>query len=141
MGSISGDMGSETGSLSMRKNMVCGCGFFLKATQIAAKLVPPIGSFRVSKLVQRRLTLKAMTTILEGLWEEIEARADELRGKRVQVRVLTDAPRHEASEEDSLATLLSGRIGVIKGTPTDASERTEEIWGQSVEEEYRRSQK
>lgn len=81
-----------------------------------------------------------MTTILEGLWEEIEARADELRGKRVQVRILADVPHGEASQDDSLATLLAGRIGVIKGTPSDASERAEELWGQWVEEKYRRSQ-
>lgn len=33
-----------------------------------------------------------MPTVLEGLWEEIAARAQEFRGKRVRLMVLEDAP-------------------------------------------------
>ncbi len=56
-----------------------------------------------------------MATILEGTWEEIEARADELRGKRLQVRVLAQVP----SSFDSLADLdpltqLANRNGLGK---------------------------
>lgn len=32
-----------------------------------------------------------MSTVLEGLWEEIAARAQELRGKRVRLMVLEDS--------------------------------------------------
>lgn len=33
-----------------------------------------------------------MPTVLEGLWEEIAARAQELRGRRVRLMILEDAP-------------------------------------------------
>jgi len=83
-----------------------------------------------------------MTTILEGLWEEIEGRADELRGKRVQVRVLEKAPRVETEEEKQarLRAALMSCVGVITDGPPDLSERAEEYFAQIMDEKYRRSQ-
>ncbi|MCS7190428.1 MAG: hypothetical protein NZ843_02360 [Fimbriimonadales bacterium] len=54
-----------------------------------------------------------MQQVYEGLWEEIVARGDSLKGKRVRVEVLTDA-EEKAPENplDALVGLIPAEEGV-----------------------------
>lgn len=55
----------------------------------------------------------AMPTVLEGLWEEIVAQSDALKGKRVRVEVLEPAPTEEtpANPLDALVGLIPAEEG------------------------------
>lgn len=84
-----------------------------------------------------------MTQILEGTWEEIAARADEFKGCRVQLKVLSAPPSSAngaagEARPQNLAEALAGRIGKFDFEPTDLAARSEEYFGQIVEEKHRR---
>lgn len=80
-----------------------------------------------------------MAQIIEGTWEEIAARADELRGKQLRVTVL-EAPRKSKYDGMTVAEMFEGRTGVIDGLPSDLSERAEEYFAQIMDEKYPREQ-
>ncbi len=79
-----------------------------------------------------------MSQILEGTWEEIAARAEEFNGHRLRVIILDAKPEKPETEGKTLAELFEGRIGLVSFEPDDVSERTEELFGQIIEEKYRR---
>lgn len=64
-----------------------------------------------------------MPTILEGLWEEIVAQEDALKGKRVRVEVLEQEPAEAESERPHP---LQQIVGIAKGGPPDLSARHDE---------------
>ena len=80
-----------------------------------------------------------MSQIIEGTWEEIAARADELRGKRVRVTVLE--PRAPSKYDGmTVAEMFAGRTGLVEFEPDDVSEKAEEYFGQIVEEKHQQGQ-
>jgi hypothetical protein len=92
------------------------------------------------------MTVLEEAKIWEGTWEEIASHAEEFKGRRVQLLVFNssrsangtvNAMQNEA-EPETLDKALAGYIGTIDGPETDISERSEEIWGQYVEEKHRR---
>lgn len=58
-----------------------------------------------------------MPTVLEGLWEEIVAQGDVLKGKRVRVEVLEEP----AETEPQPAHPLERIVGIAEGGPPDLS--------------------
>ena len=80
-----------------------------------------------------------MSRIIEGTWEEIAARADELRGKTLRVEVV-DASTKSRYEGMSVAEMFAGRTGVIDNLPPDLSERAEEYYSQIMDEKYPREE-
>ena len=78
-----------------------------------------------------------MEQIIEGTWEEIAARADELRGKKLRVTVL-EPPAKSRYDGMTLAEIFAGRTGVIDNLPPDLSERAEEYYSQIMDEKYPR---
>lgn len=82
--------------------------------------------------------------VLEGMWEEIAIRAEDLKGKRVQVLVFPSAAdasngvarQHRVGNQETLVEAFA-RVGTISGLPADGSERVKEIWGENVEEKHR----
>jgi len=103
-----------------------------------------------------------MTPVLEGTWQEIVARATEFEGKRLRVTILgdesTESLRGESvdvqeelerpdaqsdfeREQRRLHEVALGLIGKLTDLPSDLSERVEELWQRSVEEEYERQSK
>ena len=79
-----------------------------------------------------------MSQIIEGTWEEIAARAEELRGKKLRVEVV-EAPvqrETEAQKQQRLHKSLEGLVGTIDNLPPDLSERTEEYYAQIMDEKY-----
>lgn len=84
-----------------------------------------------------------MAQLVEGTWEMIVARGDEFKGRHVQLKVFDTPPRPtngaiKKNQPQNLAEALEGKIGTIDGPPTDISERAEELWGEYVEEKYRK---
>jgi len=89
------------------------------------------------------------TQVIEGTWEEIAAHAAAFQGRRVQLLVFPSpepindvavngsSPTEAVPPEESLAEAFA-RVGTIEGPPTDISERIKEVFGQAVEEKYRR---
>lgn len=78
-----------------------------------------------------------MSQTIEGTWEEIAARAEELRGKRLRVTVL-EAPTKSRYEGMSVAEMFEGRTGVVEFEPDDVAEKAEEYFGQIIEEKHRK---
>ena len=81
-----------------------------------------------------------MSQTIEGTWEEIAARADELRGKKLRVTVL-ELPRQSETEAEKQARLqraLKPLMGTIDNLPPDLSERAEEYFAQIMDEKYPR---
>ncbi|MCS7190060.1 MAG: hypothetical protein NZ843_00490 [Fimbriimonadales bacterium] len=64
-----------------------------------------------------------MATILEGLWEEIVAQGDALKGKRVRVEVLEATPPEVAPASSHP---LERILGIAQGGPADLSVRHDE---------------
>lgn len=64
-----------------------------------------------------------MPTIIEGLWEEIVAREDMLKGKRVRVEVLEEL---STEAEHPQPHPLEQIIGIARGGPSDLSVRHDE---------------
>ena len=81
-----------------------------------------------------------MSQIIEGTWEEIAARAEELRGKKLRVTVLeiTNQPETEAEKQARLQQALKPLLGTIDNLPPDLSERAEEYFAQIMDEKYPR---
>ena len=81
-----------------------------------------------------------MSQIIEGTWEEIEARAEELRGKQLRVTVLEipNRPETEAERQARLQQALQPLLGTIDNLPADLSERAEEYYSQIMDEKYPR---
>ncbi len=63
------------------------------------------------------------TVVIEGLWEEIIARQDLLRGKRVRVEVLEEL---STEAEPPQTHPLEQIIGIAQGGPSDLSARHDE---------------
>lgn len=79
--------------------------------------------------------------VLEGTWEEIAQRADELTGKRVRLMVLDEIQNGTQSpgEERPLSELLEGLIGVIDSSePVPPFLHKQRAWGEAIEEKYRK---
>ena len=81
-----------------------------------------------------------MAQIIEGTWEEIAARADELRGKQLRVTVLEipNRPETEAERQARLQRALQPLLGTIDNMPPDLAERAEEYYAQIMDEKYPR---
>ena len=79
-----------------------------------------------------------MSQIIEGTWEEIAARADELRGKQLRVEVVDAAIAREAEaqKQQRLHAAIERLIGTIPDLPPDLSERTEEYYAQIMDEKH-----
>ena len=82
-----------------------------------------------------------MEQVIEGTWEEVAARADELRGKRVRVTVLaTEAsPETEAEKQARLQRAMERLTGTIDGMPPDLAARSEQYFAQIMDEKYPRA--
>lgn len=78
-----------------------------------------------------------MSQTIEGTWEEIAERAEELRGKRLRVTVI-EPPALSRYEGMSIAEMFEGRTGLVEFEPDDVAEKAEEYFGQIVEEKYRK---
>lgn len=72
--------------------------------------------------------------VLEGVWEEIEARAEELRGRRVRVIVLTEADMPQA---ETLREFLGEFVGCVDGLEEPVAERAEELLESTIAEAHR----
>jgi hypothetical protein len=87
-----------------------------------------------------------MTQVLEGTWEEIATHAPEWNGKRLRVEIevldrlqcVTSNDVAIENEPQMLDKWLEGYIGVIDGPETNIAARSEELWGEYVEEKHRR---
>ena len=81
-----------------------------------------------------------MAQIIEGTWEEIAARADELRGKKLRVMVLATEAQVETDEEKQarLQRAISPLLGTIDGLPTDLAARSEAYFAQIMDDKYPR---
>ena len=90
-----------------------------------------------------------MTQILEGTWEEVVTHAEELKGRKVRVLILStdfDGTDHgsasreddDAAEQRRLHEIAVRLAGTVTSLPADLSERAEELWARGVEEKYRR---
>lgn len=93
--------------------------------------------------------------LLEGSWEEILERTEELKGRRVQLLVLpiVEENKHKnngaafsngaavdgAKEIKESLMETFGRIGTVSFGPDDVSERSEELWQQGVEKKHGRA--
>ena len=80
-----------------------------------------------------------MAQIIEGTWEEIAARAEELRGKQLRVTVL-EPPAKSRYEGMTVAEMFAGRTRLVEFEPDDVAEKAEEYFGQIVEEKHRKGQ-
>ena len=83
-----------------------------------------------------RETEEIMSQTIEGTWEEIAARAGELRGKRLRVTVL-ESPKNSKYDGMTVAEMFEGRTGVVEFEPDDVAEKAEEYFGQIIEEKHR----
>lgn len=73
--------------------------------------------------------------VIEGTWEEIQARAAELRGRRLRVIVL---PEPSASQgAGTLRDFLGEFVGCIEGAREPAAECAEEVLEALIAETHR----
>lgn len=74
-----------------------------------------------------------MSQTIEGIWEEILERGDELAGHRVKVIVLD-----QETPTQSVAEAMQGRIGQLSfDVPSDIHQQTGEIFADIVAEKHR----
>ncbi|MEO0852237.1 MAG: hypothetical protein AAFY15_01860 [Cyanobacteria bacterium J06648_11] len=74
-----------------------------------------------------------MNQIIEGTWEEVLQRGDELAGHRVKVIVLD-----QEAQTQSVAEAMQGRIGQLSfDVPSDIHEKAAEIFARIIVEKHR----
>jgi hypothetical protein len=81
--------------------------------------------------------------VLEGTWEEIAERAEELAGRRIRVTVLSNGrgAAEAPAPGESLADALEGLVGVIRsrrGRGVSHASEDETTFGDYLEEKRRK---
>jgi len=73
--------------------------------------------------------------VIEGIWEEIQARAAELHGRRLRVIVLPESSASQA--KGTLRDFLGEFVGCIDGAKEPAAECAEEVIETLIVEAHR----
>lgn len=76
-------------------------------------------------------------TVLEGRWEEICARASELRGRRVRLIILREVEERASAPHASMLEFLGDYVGSVRGSDESVAEQAEAIIGEILAEKAR----